>query len=227
MNPMAGSALSDVELTILSLVSEGPRYGSELEQMIELRGLREWLKVGSASIYYILGRLEHQELLTSTLQTGKDGLARTVYQITDAGRGVAQTAIADLLCQTHPLGQGFALGLANCGILKPAQVYNALVQHRDRLTHQLHAAEVLWERRQREETPSEGTAALYTHGIVVMQAELGWLTQFVEDWHKRHPNIERDEVHPAADQTQTPIHRHTVAMDQGRQLQKLKRPKQE
>src|SRR5262249_7516361 len=150
------------------------RYGSELEQLIEMRGLREWLTVGSASIYYVLGRLEHQELLTSTIQNGTDGQTRTVYQITDAGRGVAQTAVADLLCQTRPLGQGFSLGLANCGILKPTQVYNALIQHRDRLDHQMQAAEAVWERRQLEESSNEGAEALYSHGITIMRAELDW-----------------------------------------------------
>jgi DNA-binding PadR family transcriptional regulator len=52
--------LSDVELTLLSLVAEGPRYGSEIEQLIERRGLREWLIVGRDSFYYILYRLEQQ-----------------------------------------------------------------------------------------------------------------------------------------------------------------------
>jgi DNA-binding PadR family transcriptional regulator len=221
------STLSDVELTILSLVAEGPRFGSELEQLIELRGLREWLIVGSASIYYVLGRLEQQELLTSSPQNGKPDQARTVYQITDAGRGVAQTAIADLLCQTRPLGQGFSLGLANCGILKPTQVYNSLIQHRDRLTHQMHSAEKVWERRQREEMPTDGTEALYTHGLAVMRAELEWLMHFIEDWRVRHPSIERDDTHSTDEHAQTLVHRPTVKADQGGQLQKIKRPKKE
>lgn len=226
---MPGSTLSDVELTILSLVAEGPRYGSELEQLIELRGLREWLTVGSASIYYVLRRLEQQDLLTSTVQNGNDNHTHTTYQITDAGRGVAQTAVADLLCQTRPLGQGFSLGLANCGILKPAQVYNSLVQHRDRLIQQLHAAEAVWERRRHEEAPAEGTEALYTHGIAVMRTELEWLNHFLEDWKLRHPSLDRDETHPSEDSAQTLIHHRTLEVDQGKQIQKLqkiKRPKQ-
>ena len=40
--------------------------------MIELRGLREWLTVGSASVYYILTRLEQQELLTRTQRADSD-----------------------------------------------------------------------------------------------------------------------------------------------------------
>jgi DNA-binding PadR family transcriptional regulator len=226
--------LNDIELTILSLVSEGSRYGSEIEQLIELRGMREWLTVGSSSIYYILGRLEQQELLTSAHRNGETEQARTVYQITDAGRGVAQTAVADLLCQPRTLGEGFALGLANSGILKPAQVYNALVQHHDRLTQQLHAAQEDWERRQSEAAAPEGTPlpdgtrALYSHGIALMQAELGWLNGFIDDWRTRYPNVEQDETHAAsadgAADAPTRLHSPTANLDQGKQIQRIHRP---
>ena len=226
---MSGDMLSDVELTILSLVSESPRYGAEIEQVIELRGLREWLTVGSASIYYILNRLEQQELLTSTHRADDAGMGHVVYQITDAGRGVAQTAVSDLLRRPRALGQGFALGLANVGILKPAQVYQMLIQHRDDLTHQLQSAEALWSRREHDESPSDGTLALYSHGIAMMQAELAWLTGYIDEWLARHPVLERDGAHETDDSgsPQTLIHQPTLNSDRDKQMQRLKRPKQE
>jgi DNA-binding PadR family transcriptional regulator len=224
---MSGDMLSDVELTILSLVAESPRYGAEIEQVIELRGLREWLTVGSASIYYILNRLEQQELLTRAHQPDGEGGEQIIYQITDAGRGVVQTAVSDLLRRPRTLGQGFALGLANMGVLKSAQVYQKLVQHRDDLTHQLQSAETVWARRQREEMPSDGTQALYSHGIAVMRAELDWLTGYIDDWLARHPVVERDDSHETDDSTQTPLHRRTASADRDKQIQRLKRPKDE
>lgn len=230
---MSGDMLSDVELTILSLVAEGSRYGEEIEQLIDLRGLREWLPVGSASVYYILSRLEQQELLTGMHRPGDDGAsapsagARIVYQITDAGRGVVQTAVADLLSHPRTLGEGFALGLANLGILKPPHVYQMLVQHRDDLTHQLQSTEAHWARRQSEEAPSQGTQALYSHGIAMMRAELDWLSNFIDEWRVRHPMVERDEARESDESTQTPLHRRTVNDDHDKQLQRLKRPKVE
>ena len=222
---MSGDILSDVELTILSLVAESPRYGTEIEQVIEMRGLREWLTVGSASIYYILNRLEQQELLTSAHQADGDGAGPIVYQITDAGRGVAQTAIAELLRRPPPLGQGFALGLANMGILKPTHVYQKLAQHRDELTRQLQSAQALWSRRQQDETPAEGTEALYSHGITMMQAELDWLTRYIDEWREHHPVVERDEPREADDDNKTLLHQRTVSADRDKQLQRVKRPK--
>lgn len=219
--------LSDIELTILSLVAEGARYGEEIEQIIERRGLREWLTVGSASVYYVLARLAQQELIARTPPepaANDSHPPRVVYQITDAGRGVVQTAVADLLSEPRPLGGGFTLGLANIGVIKPRQVYRALIQHQDRLAQQLEAAESLWARRLRDETPSEGVAALYTHGIAVMRAELDWLGTFITGWRDRYPAVEREETgeHPSAAPTQ--ISRSTRDLDAGKKIQRIKRP---
>ena len=224
---MSGSMLSDVELTLLSLVAEGPRYGKEIEQLIELRGLREWLIVGRDSFYYILERLEKQELLTRSHPPGSVEPAHIIYQITDAGRGIVQTAVSDLLCQSRSLGESFAIGLANLGALKPQQVYRSLLQHHESLTHRLQIAETVWARHEKESRASESTRALYTHGIAVMKAELDWLTTFIEQWRNDHPVVERDEVRDDNERTQTPLHHRTIEADEGKKIQKLKRPRAE
>jgi len=229
---MSGSMLSDAEVTILSLVAEGPRYGSEIEEVIAKRGLREWLIVGSVSFYYILDRLEQQTLITRRLDPVLPGPAHTVFQITDAGRGVVQTAVSDLLRQPRSLADSFAIGLANIGALKPQQAYRALLQHHEMLTHRLQMAETLWARHQEavqaaQESHSEGVQALYTHGIAVMQAELDWLNGFIEEWRVRHPAVAREETSEIDTSATTPLHHPTLKADEGKQLQKIKRPKAE
>lgn len=57
--------LTPAELTILGLVLEKPSHGYELEQLIELRGIRNWTELGFSSIYYLLGRLEKRGLVTA------------------------------------------------------------------------------------------------------------------------------------------------------------------
>lgn len=223
---MSGTMLNDVELTILSLVAEGTRYGAEIQQLIDMRGLRDWLTVGSASVYYILARLERQELLTAS---GDTDPAKMTYQITDAGRGVVQTAVADLLRQPRALSESFALGLANIDVLKPRQVFRSLNQHRDLLIRRLEATQATWERRQQDESPSEGLRALYTHGIAIMQAELDWLGAFIDDWRQRYPAVERDETGemPSEGGAQTQVHHPTADADRAKKMQQLKRPKAE
>jgi DNA-binding PadR family transcriptional regulator len=222
---VSGTKLSDLELTLLCLVAEGARYGTEIERLIAERGLREWLSVGSASFYYVLTRLEGQGLLTRAASSTPD---QSVYQITDAGRGIVQTAIADLLCQPRSLSEGFSVGLANIGVLRPHQALRALVRHRDSLIHRLSSTEAHWAQRQGETAPGAASSyeAFYTHGIAVMRAELDWLNQYIESWRERYPSADRDETGEHSSATPpTERHRPTEDADRGKHIQKIRKPK--
>lgn len=222
--------MTDAELTILSLVSEGARYGHEIQQIIDDRGLREWLTIGFSSIYYILNKLEQQSLLTSELRSDGRTPARKIYQITEQGRGVLQTAISDLLRQPRSIGSGFELGLANLYALKPRQVYKVLTDHHEDLKDRLEAIEQSWQRHQEEdETVPDHIRALFTHSIALMRAELDWMTVFVKDWVQRYPAVERPttesqipQVNPHAMETQ--MHRQLPPDDPAKMIQRLHRP---
>lgn len=225
--------MTDAELTILSLVAEGPRYGYELQQIIEERGLREWLAIGFSSIYYILNKLERQNMLVSEMRYAGPGPARKVYQITEAGRGVLQTAVSDLLRRPHTLGTGFELGLANLSALTPRQVYRVLAEHLVELDQRLEAAEKTWARHQDgEQGVQHHIRALYTHSIAVMQAERVWLAAFLADWRERFPAAAHDSSSPPAQLNSgvenapapTAHHRRTTPSDPAKMIQRLKRP---
>lgn len=220
--------MTDAELTILSLVAEGPRYGYEIQQIVDERGLREWLMIGFSSIYYVLNKLENQKMLTSSLRSEGRGPARKVYEITEAGQGILKTAISELLRQPRSLGTGFELGLVNLPALNPQQVYKVLSHHREDLERQLEATEKAWERHQEDSTPADYIRALYTHSIAVMRAELAWLSDFVKDWCERYPDVQsineakpNDKVEPAA--AKTVISRRQTP-DPAKIMQRLKRP---
>jgi DNA-binding PadR family transcriptional regulator len=222
--------MNEAELTILSLVAEGPRYGYEIQQIIDERGLREWLAVGFSSIYYILNKLERQGMLSSQLRYDVPGPARKVYQVTEAGRGVLQTAVSDFLRQPQALGSGFELGLANVSALNPRQVYKALSERQTELNRRLEIVQKTWERHQREDNPiPDHVQALYTHHLAVMQAEQTWLKSFLDDWRTRYPAVTREEAPAAKSQGNddaTAIHRRTTPNDPAKMLQRLKRPPQ-
>jgi len=216
--------MTDAELTILSLIAEKPQQGHELQAMIEQRGLRDWLTIGFSSIYYLLNKLEQQKMITSHLSIGSRGPARKTYTITEAGIGVLQTAIADRLRETRPLGSGFELGLVNIGALKPAFVQQVLSHRKQDLVVQLNNLQQGWQQRQAE-NPDDKTSyvsALYTHSISLIKAEIEWLESFLADWLVQHPDVKatKDDAHTA----ETMIHRPTPP-DRAKQLQKLKRPR--
>lgn len=222
--------MNEAELTILSLVAEGPRYGYEIQQIIEERGLREWLAVGFSSIYYILNKLERQGMLSSRLQYDMPGPARKVYEVTEAGRGVLQTAVGDLLRQPQALGSGFELGLANVSALNPRHVYKALHERQIEIDRRLDIVQKAWVRHEREDNPvQDHIRALYTHHLALMQAEQAWLKLFLDDWRVRYPAVTREE--PMAEKTETnestaatAIHHRTTPNDPAKMIQRLKRP---
>ncbi len=220
--------MTDAELTILSLVAESPRFGYEIQQIIDERGLRDWLTIGFSSIYYILNRLEGQGMVASELRPEGRGPARKVYAITDAGRGVLQTAVADLLRQPRSLGSGFELGLANLRALKPRQVYRVLLHHRTDLQRHLELVESAWARQQQESRPgAEHIQALYTHSLAIMRAELEWMTAFLEDWRARYPGVDQKDADEDSDdptRAVTRVNARTVASDPAKMIQRLKRP---
>jgi DNA-binding PadR family transcriptional regulator len=207
--------VTDAELTILSLVAEGSRYGHEIQAIIDKRGLREWLTIGFASVFYILNRLEKQNLIMSE---GHHPTQKS-YMLTEGGRGVLQTAVSDLLRQPHTLGTGFELGLANLRALKPQQVYVALTYRRYELRRRLEAVDASWGRR--KDQAGDHLRALYTHSIALMQSELAWLDEFLTDWQSRYPVIETVQ----AGEPQQPTRHHLQeSSDPALMLQRLEDP---
>jgi DNA-binding PadR family transcriptional regulator len=219
--------MTDAELTILSLVAETPRYGYEIQQIIDERGLREWLTIGFSSLYYVLNKLERQHMVTSQLQPEGRGPARKVYTITEGGQGVLQTAISDLLRQPRSLGSGFELGLANLRALKPRQAYLVLHHHHIDLKQSLDQVEKAWARHKEEHPDGEHITALYTHSIAMMRAELEWMTAFLQDWKSKYPGVEHDDNHrPKPSDPSSAITRmnpRTAQSDPAKMIQRLKR----
>lgn len=222
--------MTDAELTILSLLVEGPRYGSEIQQIVEARGLRDWLPIGFSSIYYILNKLERQNMLSSTLRHEGRGPARKLYELTAEGRGILQTAIQDLLRAPRSLGSGFELGLANLHVLRPATIYRVLSLHRDDLRQQYDAVRLAWSRFQKESPQNQQhLRALYTHSLTMMEAELKWMDEFLTDWVAQYPAaaeaLSKPDHDPHADdpnKARTLIHRKTTP-EPAKMLQRLKK----
>lgn len=222
--------MTDAELTILSLLAQGPRFGHEIQQIIDERGLREWLAIGYSSVYYILNKFERQNMVTSELRHEGAGAARKLFILTEAGRGILQTAVADLLRTPRGLGTGFELGLANLHALKPAQVYQVLSHHLQDLHIQLESVRQSWARHQEEENNHnrDYVRALYTHSIAMMEADSQWLDEFLQDWRTRYPGVEKEHT-PRVDSNRdasdasTALHKQTTP-DPLKVLQRLQRP---
>ncbi len=222
--------MTDAELTILSLLAQGARYGHEIQQIIDERGMRDWLAVGYSSVHYMLNKFEQHNMVVSELRPGDGGTARKLYSLTEAGQGVLKTAISDYLREPRSIGSGFELGLANLHVLQPAQVYMTLNYHRADLESQLDAIRQIWEKHQQAEDIDNrhDLRALYTHSINRMEADLSWLNDFLADWRERYPGVEKHPLIEASKEAninsaETKLHRRTPP-NPLKMLQRLQRP---
>lgn len=217
------NVMTDAELTILSLVAESPRQGHEIQHIIDERGLRDWLPIGFSSIYYILNKLEKQKMIKGSFLPAGTGAARKRYELTDAGRGILQTAIANRLRDTGSSGTGFDLALLNLGVLQPLQVYRMLLYRQQDIKRQLTMLSKAWEEQQAKDTISVSSHALYTRNIAMLEAEADWLAIFLDHWQNTYPAVTATDADELDDPAKTQLHQITPP-DRAKRLQKLKRP---
>lgn len=131
--------LTNPELAVLGLVAEQPRYGYQLEQVIEQRGLREWTEIGFSSIYNILNKLEKAGLLAGELQPQNDRPPRKVYRITAEGKRMLSAEVRLRLARPRYPSGDFDLALANLPCLPSQESLAALGEYRaflqERIVH--------------------------------------------------------------------------------------------
>ncbi|MHB0936168.1 MAG: PadR family transcriptional regulator [Armatimonadota bacterium] len=85
---------STVELIVLKLLAEQPRYGFEIMQLVNERteGAFNWKE---GTLYPVLHRLEGARCVVSEWQTGELGKKRKYYRLTAKGEGYAREKLAE------------------------------------------------------------------------------------------------------------------------------------
>jgi DNA-binding PadR family transcriptional regulator len=119
--------LSNIEAILLSIVREKPSYAYEINKVIEYRNLRMWVRVGEASTYQVLKRLEEKDLVFS--QKEKDGRMpdRKRYYITDSGKTALTETSKRLLSNLEWFYLDFNVGLEASNLLTPNETAQCLI----------------------------------------------------------------------------------------------------
>jgi DNA-binding PadR family transcriptional regulator len=185
-------AITNTELAVLGLAAEGPRHGYQMEQDIELRGMRGWTEIGFSSIYYILNKLEKSGWLASELAAGS-GPARRVYRLTAPGLEILRAAVYERLAHPRPRSADFDLALANLPALPAEAAREALRECRDSLAQRVEHVRAK-EQADRIHMAQAGAAfpehvvALFSHSLALMQAELDWISAYLVQFEQDQEN---------------------------------------
>ena len=130
--------LTNAEFAILSLLVEQSRHGYEIEQVIEVRGMREWTEVGFSSIYYLLRKMAAEGLIEGHSEKSRGrGPARKVFRVTEEGVDAWRAATLSALTEPQPCYPRIQLGLSNLPALPQAEVLAALRKYRFNLDERL------------------------------------------------------------------------------------------
>ncbi len=176
--------MTNAELAILSLIAEGPRYGYEIEQTIEERGMRDWTEVGFSSIYYLLKKLEKDGFARGKMQrSGSRGPSRKVYEITPKGRNAQIKATIEVFSVARHSYTSILLGVANLSVISHEQAMEVLNNY----------CQLLVERRTkvantaRSQRPLSNVAeSLFDYSLTMINAELAWVQKFMAQLETRN-----------------------------------------
>ncbi len=93
--------LSNIEMILLSIVNEKASYAYEIDKMLEKRSMRDWLKIGVASVYQVLERLEKKGLVTSKREREGKMPVRKRYYMTKKGKERLKKDVKELLASSE------------------------------------------------------------------------------------------------------------------------------
>ena len=160
-------------LLLLGLLANGPLHGYELARIVSAHGdLYEDLK--KANIYYLLGRLAGDGLVTVRAEGGARGRRgeRLVYTITRKGKAAFRKLLAEVLSSYEPAHTGVDVAVVFLAQTDQATAMELLESRRQKLT----------ERRQlmMTELATVQPASLLNqlavdHLLGLVDAELAWL----------------------------------------------------
>ena len=162
------------EELILGLLAEQPRHGYQIEKLIEDREMRRWTEVGFSSIYYVLDKLEKKELAKSAPAKGKE---KKEYAITDLGLTVLTEKTKQRLLERQPANSHFMTALANSQNMSPKDLLQAFKTRKKVLEEDL---QVLKLQEAREGFAPRSAQQLFSLGMTMLQAELGWLEEEID-----------------------------------------------
>ncbi|MFZ5646415.1 MAG: PadR family transcriptional regulator [Bacillota bacterium] len=120
--------LSNVEVVLLSIVNEKPSYAYEIDKTIDSRDMRRWVRIGVASIYQVLKRLEEKKLVYSEKEKEGRMPDRNRYYITDSGRAALVEASQRLLSNLEWYYLDLNLGLEISDLLSPGEIAGCLTK---------------------------------------------------------------------------------------------------
>lgn len=167
--------LTDSELLILGLVSEMPRHGYELAQVIEKRRMREWTQIAFSSIYFVLGKLEKKGLVTADVPATSK--AKKKYKLSRTGKRTLVRQTLSALETVRPSDSSLLMGMLHIPVLTRGQALGALQCRSDNIAAELERLKAI----HFEQQPlPDHIDVMYEFSISKLEAESQWTAKTLD-----------------------------------------------
>jgi DNA-binding PadR family transcriptional regulator len=115
---------------VLGLLSQGYKYGHELDKVVEERQMRLWSKLTRETLYQALKRIESKGwALTATEKEGKRP-PKTTYTLTAAGRQALRAIVAGGLASQDCVNFDVCVYVSFLYLLEPQEAIRLLEERR-------------------------------------------------------------------------------------------------
>jgi DNA-binding PadR family transcriptional regulator len=170
--------LTNIEVILLHIVNEKPSYAYEIDKTIELREMKRWVRIGVASIYRVLIKLEEKGLVVSVNEKVGKMPERKRYYITKSGRKALAEVSKRLLSNLEWYYLDLNVGLESCNILTPMEISDCLEKRLAKVKANMSAMKEIYEN---EKKLNNRKSLIVKNLINLREAEVKILEDVLQD----------------------------------------------
>ena len=150
------------------------------------RGYKEWIDIGTTSIYVGLEKLQKKDLLVfeyASKKQGKGPLPK-LFHITPNGTSVLKETTIHFLASTRERNASFDLGIAALSVIKKTEAINALNLRKEFLSSSYNNLKNRFAKLGGENLDFQ-VKVFFQHSLYLIKCELTFLDSLLEKLHKR------------------------------------------
>lgn len=172
------TTISNKEMALLGLLSEGPMHAYGIEKEIENRSMREWTEISMSSVYKLLNKLEVEGLIGSEARLAPNNVAQRVYEITENGRAALRERIKAFLSEPEHYLHRIDLATSHLDQLTREEAIECLRKYRDKLSEGIRCYKELEGYLISVECPNH-SMALARRPQYLLEGEVGWVEEYI------------------------------------------------
>jgi len=173
------ATISNKEMALLGLLSEGPMHAYGIEKEIENRSMRDWTEISMSSVYKLLNKLSGEGMIDSEVRLAQNNVAQKVYSITGKGRSVLKERILKYLSEPEHYLHRIDLATSHLDQVTKDEAISCLKMYRTKLEEGIRCYQELEGYLRSVSCPTH-SMALARRPQHFLRGEICWVDEYTE-----------------------------------------------